>query len=317
MTIHPKALNLLRVEQNKTQKQLADEARVSLKTINRLEKGEAPRRTNGDTVARLARALSVKPEALAVAPRDSSRRESEAWLRKRGYRRVSHYVDAKTTLSFDLVERRYGVPPKALIDAAPLFATLLFEMSLKERRHRLEEWKERYETALREAPTHLLRAWMASSDLEEAEEDERGSLRARDVSGSAIEDDGWAGKEDLFVKFLGRLADECPEGGVELIMGTAKDLHYDVVLGDDLNEVASGDSWAKFALREGHVRLREIPAELWDADRAEDRARWLAAKVPDEARQDHENFLAQIDVDLDVDEAAAPATKAGGPSDAQ
>ena len=137
MIINPETLDLLMKMAGMTQKALADRSGVAAKTIRRILKNEGGSHT-ATTVSRLARALDTSAEALAAPPDDAQRREADESMKKAGYHRVSVYLDGRTALNFALVEKRYGMPAQAQIEAAPLFATLLAEMSLAERRKRAD-----------------------------------------------------------------------------------------------------------------------------------------------------------------------------------
>ncbi|MDP2738982.1 MAG: helix-turn-helix transcriptional regulator [Pseudorhodobacter sp.] len=323
MIINPETLDLLMKTAGMTQKALADRSGVAAKTIGRILKNEGGSHT-ATSVSRIARALDTSAEALATPPDVAQRRAADERMKKAGYHRVSFYLDGRTALNFGLVEARYGISARVQIEAAPLFATLLAEMSLAERRKNLEAYKEAFAIANGLAPVHLQNAHISRGDFNDACEAEEASLAANDLSGSTINDDAWAGVTstddygfedcgDLFIAHLRHLVTNHEIKPISRISGSASALSYDA-FDEDLAKITNCDYWAEFALAHRHVRIRDIPEDLRGDDRAAERAAWLAAKVPGDARKEHEAWLARIDLsDLGLDGAHEDASKGGQP----
>jgi transcriptional regulator with XRE-family HTH domain len=274
MAINPKTLKLLLTGRN--QVEVADDAGVDPKTISRILRGHQ-RRNNQATIKGIARALGTTPEVLESPPVDPARQEAEARRKAAGYRAVSARVSGHRATQYELVEARYRVSQRALIDAAPLLFTLLAEMSLAERRVRLEAFEGARGALKKNALTHLAGFERADDDLDAAHRSEEASIAASDIRGSKIDDDEWAGDDDLFVTFLEGLAENLAVGD---LYGRTDWLYYNILEGD-LDRITDGNPRAKFALKRGHASIRDIPAELQADDRSADRADWLSMKVPD------------------------------------
>jgi transcriptional regulator with XRE-family HTH domain len=275
-----------------SQNDLADLSGVSAKTISRIKKGG---RQNSSTIKRIASALGKSPEALAAAPDETSRREAEVFLRKAGFRRLRSYIDGQTALSFSLVEDRYRVSATALIEAAPLLFTLLAEMSLADRRTRLAAFRAAAQAMLDAAPSHLI---CPNFQIADAIESEEASIDARDLTGTPI--DGalrFDDDDNLFVEYLKGLSAAVDPEAIDYVDAASGVLSYRI-LSADLVAITNGDSLAEFALERGFARINAIPAELRRSGQEEQRAAWLAAKVPETARLEHEARLREIESDL-------------------
>lgn len=133
MTINPQTLRKLRQKKGMTQEVLAKEARISKKTIARIEAGKV--KPNSNSSRQIARALKVQENDLAKDNFD--REELLREVEGDKYRRIGAYAGRQTDLAFQLVERRYGMPSEAQIRMAPMFAALLAQASLKWRRDNL------------------------------------------------------------------------------------------------------------------------------------------------------------------------------------
>jgi transcriptional regulator with XRE-family HTH domain len=285
VTINPDTLKLLLKRDGRTQSEVAEHAKVSVKTLRRALKGNNP---NKATIDRLGIALGTTAQVLGGTP--DTMKESIA--KRLGFRRVSAFIRGDCFVSYELVEARYGVTQKALIQAAPLLLTLLAEMSLADRRARLAAFGEAWAALESVAPGHLSGMGRADNDLQEAFDSETRSIAASDISGSTIDADEFSERveregDDLFVLFLRKLAGDLDGSDIGLIWGGADEINYDV-LQSDLDRVTHSDYLAKYALGGGHVRLRDVPDELRGDDLGPERAAWLAAKVPPDARSEWE-----------------------------
>jgi transcriptional regulator with XRE-family HTH domain len=307
MLIKPETLKTLRA--GKSMKRLAQEACVDRRTIARIEKGEiAPERVRDETVIRLARALGTTPQKLSERPDHEAQRE--AALRRSGHRTVRTILDGRTALSFALVEKRYGIAPQRQIEMAPLFAALLAEMSLADRRRRLEAANAAFEEAMAKLPSHLGHGALAESYFNETCCDEDRSIDAKDLFGRHVLDEGssrvvpfrWEDGNPFF-NFL------CEQA--EALLGEEQGMGIDgdgpghdglpdrpMILEGYLDrEICGGNEWGRRALEDGHVRVRDIPPELWKAAPAE-RGAWLEARYPPDLRAEKEAFFASLDIEL-------------------
>ena len=293
MKIVSDTLRMLRKETGLSQEGLAERADVDKKTVARIEGGKGGE-ARPKTVQRLAKALGVEPKDLAAEHSPESKVLD-------GYLGVRVYVRHETMLAYDLVEDRYGVDIWEIIDAAPLLFTLLAEMSLVDRRRRLDEMLEAWDTYQKTVPDHV--DFAKVGDCEEGRQAEEGSINGRDLFGARIleEDQLWSmyvgnGHYDQdrnpFSDFLIKLAKELGPGndaidydGIGYFGGhfptCALFLNY-------RKRLTGGSQRADYALARGHVRLDEIPGPLRGADEEDnvsvsaERTKWLEAKVPDE-----------------------------------
>ncbi len=310
MPINPDTLKKLRGDLS--QEDLAEKAGVSRKTISRIENGEAnPEKTRTVTVKRLAKALSTTPEELAADPNKHS--VNEASMRRWGYRKVNTYLHGDSALSLALVEQRYGISAKRQLDMAPLFTALLAEMSLRDRRQKLEDLSNSFEEYSANLPAHLSHGEVARSDFDNAYYDEKESISSRDLFGRLIqksaEEHGyavWPFDPDVrnpFVDFLKEMAKT-----LDLNIRDSQD-DESHILGDGLPEAACafheqvqeicGDNdWARLALQHGYARIRDIPIELSGREKTSERAAWLEAKYPAALRREKDNEMAELGLTL-------------------
>ena len=303
MQINPETLKKLRKTKGFSQQTLADTSGVAKKTIARIETGKGEPR--GATVQELAKALRVKPEVLAEEPESEEVRDEE--LRKHGLEMVSLPFDGKTIHAYDLVSDRYGVDMKWLINAAPMLFTLLAEMSLADRRRRIEEADTAMAAFEQVIPEHLPSiVWATYQGF--PYEDETKSIAVRDLFGRHIEEytddpiDYYRYRRNPFSNFLEQLSKGLgPDNDAidhEDIWTFAPDLlPYVSLFKTFLKSLTGGSSRADFALSRGYVRLGQIPKHLRGEDEenehvVSERVEWLEAQVPDDDWAEHERFMA-------------------------
>ena len=298
MKVHKDTLRNLRMKMGFSQEALANESRVSKKTIARIEGGKGGE-TRGSTVQELARALRIKPEVLAEAPESETVREQE--LQKHGLRPVKLVLDGETILAFGLVAEQYGVETRQIIKTAPLLFTLLAEMSLAARRRRLEDM----EAAFEHFPKHLIpRSWL---DLDA----ERASIGQRDIFTRHIHEHE-LNKSYYYEEFRNPFNDFLIEQAKSLPDNDAIDPEEIENLGnfDDLPSFSIFESYRKsltgdsaraaHALSNGYVRISQIPKELRseDEDVTSERVKWLESKVPDEDWAEYEQWINSLNLTL-------------------
>ena len=281
MSINVETLELLLEAKGLTQKALAEQSGVSSKTISRIIAGEN-RNSNKTTIVRIARALGVGAEELGASLAEKKLRElKENWHAFTSSRTIID-LDRRTDIHFDLVSARYGISPQAQIEAAPLLFTILAEMSLADRRKRLNDFQTGRDAVPDTGLHHLQRGIeIADYKMERLLDKEAASIEARDLSGATIngedEFEGWWVEEeaDVFVNFLKSLASGDDGSLIDIGGGTATNIEYSV-LQDDLSRITGGDEFASAALRLGRVRVRDIPTNLLGEEMADARAVWLA-----------------------------------------
>ena len=191
MKIQPETLRKLRKERELSQQELAKEARIDKKTVAHIEGGKGEPRVS--TVERIAKVLRVDPQVLVEGPESEAVRDVE--LQKLGLRVVKLPLDGETLIAYDLVEKHYGVGMRSLVYAAPMLFTLLAEMSLRERRRRLEKMKEEWEAYERNVPQYMIPHGARHEDSANAEEN---SINKRDLFARRIH----SGDDDFGMNFI-------------------------------------------------------------------------------------------------------------------
>jgi transcriptional regulator with XRE-family HTH domain len=310
MPVNPGTLKKFRGDLS--QEDLAEKAGVSRKTISRIENGEAnPEKIRNITVKRLAKALGTTPEELAADPNKNS--VKEASMRRWGYRKVTAYLHEDTALSLELVEQRYGISAKRQLEMAPLFTALLAEMSLCDRRQKLEDLSNAFEEYSANLPAHLCHGEVARSDFDNAYYDEKKSISSRDLFGRLIqksaEENGyavWPFDPDLrnpFIDFLREMAktldlnirdslDDEPDILADGLPDAACAFH------EQVQEICGDNYWARLALLHGYARISDIPEELGGSEKNNERAAWLEAKYPAALRREKEQEMAELGLEL-------------------
>ena len=334
MKVHKDTLRNLRKKMGFSQEALANESRVSKKTIARIESGEVKGEPRGDTVKLIAKALRVKPEVLAEKPESETVQEQE--LRKIGLRVIKLPIDGETLISYDLVEKNYGVGMRGLVYAAPMLFTLLAEMSLNERRRRLNKMKKKWEGYEQNVPEHMIPNHVRHEDSANAEEN---SINKRDIfarrihSGddnfgmNSISDESYFdASRSPFNDFLIEQAEKLgsdndavnpekihfyPYGGSLEIEGELE-ISYEAPLFEDFRErITGGSTRADYALSRGYTRLRDIPHRLQppspyvdkgeeNEDVVSERVKWLEEKVPDEEWEKWERWIDGLNFNIEL-----------------
>ena len=285
MRINSETFKKLRNKNGLSQQTLADASGVSKKTIARIESGKEKGEPRGDTVKLLAKALRVEPEVLNLEP-DSEKVKGEEF-RQSGTRRVPVHLNAETVLAYDLACDRYGVEWRLILDGAPIFFTLLAEMSLADRRRRVEDMK-----AI--IPDHLY-----SNRQEDDIAGEENSIAKRDLFAGLIIGSGvWP---NPFCNFLSQKAKDLdPDDDVlahEDLRWAFDELGF-IDSSSDIfktcrKNLTGGSTRADYAFSHGYVRINQIPKELRgeDGDVISERVKWLEDKVPNEDWEKYERWL--------------------------
>ena len=177
-------LRRLREKRGWSQKRLAEESRMSLAQIRRVEQGKvgAARR---HTLDRLAQALRVEAGVLTgSAPIEEKTLPSEAKVQ------LGARVSAEVRLAYDLVSRSYGAGVRDVVQLAPLLFVLLAEGSLGARRVRLDRAREKREELSGLADEPMLYFAKYLRDVDAGIEAEERSIAAKDVLGRCIWESG-------------------------------------------------------------------------------------------------------------------------------
>ena len=312
MPIIPETLKVLRDKRGFSQEGLAKRAEqikgasVSKRTIARIESGEIrPEKVRAHTLESLAKALEVKPEALCKPVTEIS---DDEW-KKRGYIPLKVLIGEDVRQNYRLVLHHYDVSLQDLIDAAPWMFTLLAEMSLADRRHRLVAWNDAFDQAMEHLPDHLQHGTAAISDVERAYSDEDDSVSQRDIFGAKVLRD-WDGtgpnpfdpdKTNPFFEYVKNLAkelgsDEIEAKDFELPHGTG--LPHCPVFQSWLHSLTGGDNWARFAVQNVKGIIQAMPEELKGKETTAERIQWLIEQIPAEMKTREEERRAKWEVEL-------------------
>lgn len=308
MPVNPKTLQSMRVNAGLSKAALAQVANVDRRTIARIEAGMIPSdEVRALTARKLADALKVTPDQLAREPSDGETREQK--LHEAGYEPLKFYFDAQTLASFDLVEQRYKIPVRMQIGLAPLFSTMLAEMSLAKRRERLARMRAAFKDTIALVPRCLQTAEVAHNDFEGACRCEEESIAAKDLFGARLleiteevnsREPFDPNETNPFVNFIrDELAVLEEQTGEEVASPSYPDTaglpRAPAVLDEYLRrEVCAGSQRACQAVQEGRARLRDVPPELWGRDKSAERAAWLEAKYPAEKWAQQEAELRKL-----------------------
>ena len=311
MKINPKTLKKLRETKGYSQQALADEAGIDKKTIVRIEGGKGGE-TRGATAKMIAKALGVNDfQVLAEDPESETVHSEE--FRILGARRVKVEVPLfdETILAYDLVQEHYGVDMKKLINAAPVLFTLLAELSLADRSHRLKEMETAWQAFEETRPEHLLHLYPSAAYYEQ------NSIDKRDLFGRKVLKEGEPMPElyhgDPFSDFLirqaeklGRDNDAIKPAKLMLSSGDPEtdNWFWNVPLFETYQKsLTGGSARANYALSRGYTRIGQIPKELRppgedekkDEHVTSERVKWLEAQVSDEDWDDYERFQDSVE----------------------
>lgn len=290
--IDPRRLRKLRGGMSR--KKLADRARVSERTIQRIESDPGRSRPIREhTLDQLAKALDVD---IGVLTGELPLPESDkAEAPDAGRVQIGAQIPPKARLAYDLVKRRYGVSMTEIIGVAPLFFVLLAEGSLKRRRekhreasdtvHRLDEiWSE----SVHGTDGGGVQVSLNALDAEEE------SIEKADIFGRLyVEGDyPWflppAQDDNPFAAYLRELSKSLNKHGAvdvgDLRYGSPSRFPDYDLWNNEIDRMANGSPDARRTLELGVARLSDIPDELMGEDSSEKRAAWLEEKLPDAFR---------------------------------
>ena len=308
MMIVPERLHKLRIRRGFSQPQLAKKSRISVRQLQRLERSSEPGKSVRETTLNnLARDLGVETEVLTGEsplpddPDKVSQRETERV-------QIGALIQAESRLAYDLIKIRYGIKATEIINMAPLFFMLLAEGSFAWRRKKLRKLDKaiarmREIGKIREKSIgHLSYAhcvWRAEDALGFEEE----SIDKADLFGEHLSDEAYdfgydPSRENPFADYVRWFADGLDNPGTvkitsgELKFGLGGFPGYEIC-GEWLDKIASDSQKARQALKNGTVRLSEIPEELKAKDRISERVKWLEERE-DEARVHLQNFFDEM-----------------------
>lgn len=304
-------LKTLRKQKSWTRQQLAEKSKLSERQIARLEGDSlAISSARSYTLEQLSNALNVSIEVLQGNEPLPAEGEN-----KRKKVQISTQVDSETVLMCDLIASVYGVNRTDLIRAAPLMFVLLAEGSLKWRTQKVEK----IEAAIAELQElggtagHLAFVQSVYRALNGTAE-EKSSIEKRDLFGRMLEASPAGGDEpseainfgwdpdqsNPFADYLRHLSHEIDKPSmVEL---SADDITYSPrdfpefdLFSHILDNLAGKSKFGGRLLKEGLIRLSDIPKPLMRKGCEAERAAWLDEQVPEDKRTSWADFDASIE----------------------
>jgi len=301
MPINPDRLRELRTRKKLTRQGLADKSKISPRQLARLESDSASSGAARErTVNQLAEALDVEPGVLLdELPLPESTVPSRAGTGERI--QVSALLSPEIHLAYALIKRRYGVNPTTLFNAAPLMFVLLAEGSFLWRREKLKEIEEAADQLYNLGFGHLSFAF-AAYRAQDGAADEEDSIGKNDLFGSDVGQDAFdlgydRSTNNPFADYLRELARKIDAPDVidvdasKLAYAALANFPFFKVCARDLEKISGGSAKASFALEKGHVRISDIPDELWADDADDQRARWLQDQIPEDEGRFFDLFI--------------------------
>lgn len=299
MLINSHRLRTLRKQKKLSRQQLADKSqqpddksRISPRTIARLESNAASSNSTRErTINKLADALRVEPGVLTgeLPMPEAARLEDGERVQ------VSALLAPEVRLAYDLIKRRYGVNPTMIFNLGPLLFTLLAEGSLAWRRQKVNEVGEIAERLydMGGIAGHLSFAF-AAYRVQEGARGEDESISKRDLFGEQVSEDAFElgydrSTNNPFADYLRQFARKLGDPSVILLDPDFDDVNPDgpmkgfpeyIVCQGDIEKITGGSAQARWALKLGGVRLKDIPDELWMESATDRRVQWLEEKSP-------------------------------------
>lgn len=294
MSINPETLRKIRKASRLSQNALAYESKVSKRTIARIESGEIdPDKVRNNTVEKLSTALKCDPGDLEKAPDEEM--EAKRKLRNLGFVPLQGHISGEAGLDYELVERRYGVSARAIIETAPLAFLLLAEGSLAWRKKKVEAFDEAANNLRGMAGGHFDFV-KAIYRAEDASTEEKDSIAKRDLFGRSVADDTYTfgynpSTNNPFADYLRELASAIDDDVLEFDPGgigswrVGQEVPEYTIDCAYLSELADGDYLAEYALKHRYVRIKEIPENLLVSEARDARIAWLTQRIPAEVRE--------------------------------
>jgi transcriptional regulator with XRE-family HTH domain len=282
--VNPFILQKLRRGKDWSQDRLADMSTVNKQTISRIERGEQDS-TRENTIKQLARALGVEPVELTQETLTPESNQSEPMKRRP---QSSFGVSDAANNFLYLISERYFIKPWQVMELAPLLFCWAAEMSLRERRERLNKLQEACKIArtLEKEMPHLPPPNFIYS--EEKITAESSSVNSHDIFGMCFSDDQFSDghlycsgddTENPFATFLAKLVDEI--GDVASFEGFSP-IDYPVfqVCRDEAMEMVGGDKTLADRILSGVINLYEMPKDLQGTfGNIEHRAAWVRTQA--------------------------------------
>jgi transcriptional regulator with XRE-family HTH domain len=264
-----------------TQTAIAEGAGVGIKTVGRIKRGQA---LHLSSAQKIAHALNTTVEVLVNPPSEVSSKHARGDLK-----RFVADLEGDTLNNLMLTSIRYKVHINTLIMYAPLLFSIVAELSLKQRKDRLEDWSGSTLEAIKKGPRYDARPSdysMMESDLADIESNEWEAIERRELAGNSggtyYNTDYATYKEDeeenLFLQFLEDLAVKAGQD-LEFYGSSMDSILYNLeALLDTQRDMLDGGhgNLARFATPK-YVLYRDIPKNLLAEELVEERTSWLAS----------------------------------------
>lgn len=287
MKINPDTLRYYRDRCGLSQEDLAEESKLTKKTISRIESGEI-QEPRARTIKLLAEALKIAEDTLSRPP--DKNQEQDADTSEYAYRKLTTHLSPDANLAFAFIEERYGVKSEDLIEMAPLSFLLLAEASLNWRRARYIDFK----SALDRLCHPYLEVTLDFVDTEQVVDFDSSSIKEADIFGTMLRNElktfrGNFTCNNPFIEYLRRVAAKYAPSLVEIEPSDpSQTVPSYMMRSAKIEELTGGDDRARYALARGYALKRDIPAELLGDDTKEQRVAWLAKRVPEEKWAEHQ-----------------------------
>jgi len=308
MTTEPNRLAILRKRKTLTQKALAEQAGMDIRTVQRLER-DAENLTQAwpSSLEKLANVLGVEPGVLTRAlplPPDAS--DGKDLLDRVQF---NTRISKKARNAYSLIALRYGITPTNVIELAPLFFLLHAEGSLTDRRKTAAELNQRVSDLSELTDGHMI---MASPYLvNDAVLEEEKSVAARDIFGKRHLDvlarnhfDYDYERDNPFASYLRKHAEVLGNQALVQVLDASTlqtgDMPDYELCRDEARVLAGGDEETAEALIDGNILIHEMPANLRNDGDSAARQAWLKEKL-DAAKRERQERLDALFGDLNID----------------
>ncbi|PBC01463.1 helix-turn-helix transcriptional regulator [Mesorhizobium sp. WSM3860] len=280
--IDPTKLRVERELRGWTQQELAQRSGLSLRQIAALERkqsddGGHPVRQN--TFVKLTEGMNVDPSAL---------RHESGTLGALRNQALHLSIPAHIRLQYDLIEERYGVSMRDLIDAAPMLFVLAARMSLSWRRERVAEAAAHLDGArgsmgyvLTEAQREMLSSIEEGIGAEAEAIQNDALFTPSQLSSGLFESNRFLDWVDAIaddpddIELIGLRKVSLTPPGLQVPHNVCRKALYDVAG----HPGEPGANQAIYALVSGEVRLHDIPQELRAEDQRAERIAWIGEQV--------------------------------------
>jgi transcriptional regulator with XRE-family HTH domain len=261
--MHINPINLKRAREAKglSLERLAGKAQIDKQTIYRIE-AEPPKKRRALTVKALADALGLTVTELCGPDLELEAKE-RAELRSEERSQMNVRVSDRIRNAYSLLGLRYGVSPSQVVQIAPFLFVWAAEMSLRQRKERLQRFRAAQEAMEETMPSYMKAPSVIDEDFIHLEEC---SIANRDILGLELENRIWDLAESEYDEWavllghtMGTLVPQMPD---DVVFGTwliNDEPDYEICRSDAV-EWLGGDAEAAEHIVSGRVTVREVSA---------------------------------------------------------